>query len=223
MLKRLMGAAQVAGALALSGCGWLFPASYRFPMTVVVDTPAGVRSGSSVLEVACTRNPMSFLPDVRSTSVALPGEAAAVDLPGSHTLFALLTPGGSGQTIASQANDVFDLPDTSSPCEHVRAFGTRSQRGRKVELKTEDYPLLVSFALSETPTSVEAVNPANLAGTFGPDVRLRGISVEVTGDAVTSGINDRLSWLEGLKGGYLHGSFTSRGAPLRLSGDAFKR
>src|SRR5207253_11489286 len=58
--------------------------TYRYRMTVYVDTPAGPRSGSSVIEVVYS--PPVLMGHSQSD---VRGEAVAVDLPGG-TLFALL-------------------------------------------------------------------------------------------------------------------------------------
>jgi hypothetical protein len=42
---------------------------------------------------------------------------------------------------------------------------------------------------------VQRVDPANLAASFGPGIRLKRITVEVTDDDVTTGIEKRLRWL----------------------------
>jgi hypothetical protein len=68
-----------AGAAMLAGCGSLFPPSYRFRMTVEVETPQGVRSGSSVLEVTSRFRTCRQRHDAMTM---LTGEAVAVDLPG---------------------------------------------------------------------------------------------------------------------------------------------
>ena len=57
------------------------------------------------------------------------------------------------------------------------------------------YPKLVYFRDIADPTSVEEVDPDNLAASFGPSVRLKRITVLVTNDDVTTGIEKRLGWL----------------------------
>jgi hypothetical protein len=49
----------------------------------------------------------------------------------------------------------------------------------------------------------EQVNPDNLAASFGPGVALRGATIAITNDPVTSGIEEKLGWLRSLNGGYL--------------------
>ena len=62
-----------------------------------------------------------------------------------------------------------------------------------------DYPMLVTFTDIDDPKSVQRVDPANLAASFGPGIRLKRITVEVTDDDVTTGIEKRLRWLDHLE------------------------
>jgi copper chaperone CopZ len=48
--------------------------------------------------------------------------------------------------------------------------------------------------------AVQRVDPANLAASFGPGIRLKRITVEVTDDDVTTGIEKRLRWLSKHRG-----------------------
>jgi hypothetical protein len=56
----------------------------------------------------------------------------------------------------------------------------------------DNYPQLVHFRDVRDPKSVAAVDPAHLDAAFGPGVRLKRITVQVTGDPVTRGIEGRL-------------------------------
>ena len=55
--------------------------------------------------------------------------------------------------------------------------------------------MLVTFADRDDPTSVARVDPDDLAASFGEGVKLRRITVQLTDDPVTSGIEERLGWL----------------------------
>src|SRR3546814_16053908 len=57
-------------------------------MTVEVETPTGVRSGSSVIETTITKGPRTG--QGSGLTATMKGEAVAVDLGSGQTLFALL-------------------------------------------------------------------------------------------------------------------------------------
>jgi hypothetical protein len=61
--------------------------------------------------------------------------------------------------------------------------------------KRSAYPMLVTFGDLDDPTSVEEVDPDDLAATFGGDVSLKRITVRITDGPVTGGIEERLAWL----------------------------
>ena len=58
--------------------------------------------------------------------------------------------------------------------------------------------MLVTFEYLADPTSVRRVDPDDLASTFGEGVSLKRITVQVTDDPVTTGIEKRLVWLNNL-------------------------
>jgi hypothetical protein len=78
----------------------------------------------------------------------------------------------------------------------------------KAELPSALLPMLVRFRDIKDPRSVEGVSPDNLAASFGPGVRLRRATIEITRDRVTTGIGQTLPWLDELdkRGGALDGT-----------------
>jgi hypothetical protein len=223
--RAMIGWLASAGALlGLGGCGNKpdMP-DYRYRLTVEVDTPQGLRSGSSVIVVhnELTYNPVgggySFGSEPR-------GEATAVDLPGGQTLFALLT-GEEGSSywagrivydLAPKVPIVADKYDSSRATQLRNAVANRSVIvvPRKVLLNPNStepryisrYPLLVTFADIKEPKSVTLVDPADLAKSFGTGFTLRRITVQITDDPVTSGIEKRLPWIRSYNDKMLDGS-----------------
>ncbi|NMW31962.1 hypothetical protein HKD42_07810, partial [Altererythrobacter sp. RZ02] len=57
------------------------------------------------------------------------------------------------------------------------------------------YPMLVTFGDLSDPTSVAQVDPDDLAASFGTGTTLKRITVQMTDDPVTTGIEQRLGWL----------------------------
>jgi hypothetical protein len=183
--------------LGLAGCG-LMSETLRYRVTVVVDTPAGVRTGSSVWEVVSTDGPAFPGPEAGSVSSTLRGEAVAVDLP-QGTLFALMrAPGGSGDYavhLVQQHLAKYPQRGVNLVPQDWRENRRRIQKsGVSFDLAEDEYPLLVRFRNISDPRSVEKVDPANLAEAFGPGVRLRRITIKMTSDPVTTGIEARFPW-----------------------------
>ena len=97
------------------------------------------------------------------------------------------------------------------------------QRGAR-EIGPEDLPTLVTFRDPAVPTTVEQVDPNNLAATFGPGARLRRATIEITDEPVTRGISKVLPWVDHLSGN-LRGetSTSSNELDARLTRLSFKR
>lgn len=189
--RGFIGGAALASAALLGGCGLLgLSHTYRYKMTVEVETPQGLTSGSAVREIVYTKQAIK-LPDMAAVTATQRGEAVVVDLPNRKVLFALLSTNGY-ETLQAAFGD--DSPATLD--------AARSD-GRVVELRPKPnsipgqsgYPLMVTFRDIADPASVERVDPANLAASFGPSVTLKRITVEITSDPVTTGIKKRLGWL----------------------------
>ena len=191
---------------ALSACSLFYPSeTLRYRMTVTVDTPEGPRTGSSVVESTMTAGPRPG--DTGGIQYGLKGEAVAVPLPNGKVLFALLRSNSDGdpagyharlmQSAACREGRPSVQPDPSlcgDPDWKVFRPWARKQK-LAVELAPSQYPMFVTFDDITDPKSVRFANPAEFASVFGPGYVLRSVSVQVTDDAVTTGIEGRLGWL----------------------------
>jgi hypothetical protein len=208
---------------ALSGCGENQPGGreveeLRYRLMVAVDTPEGMKSGSSVIEVRAVKNPDWLTPEGRGYRYSFKGEAVAVDLPDGRTLFALL----KTQSGASDASEypwfAFDdrLADTRDPLAQMQRMrgwkGQAAEMTKKKEMGAADtaksapeLPMLVTFGDLKDPASVKRVDPDDLSASFGAGVKLKAITVEITRDAVTTGIEKRLGWLDNYRNQMLNG------------------
>jgi hypothetical protein len=217
----------LVGAVALlSGCGLLggSSASYRYRMTVEVATPQGIKSGFSVHEVRLARG--MAIGDLSGVTSGVFGEAVVVDLP-DGPLFVLMQMPDAGPPLQEIVPEALLGRRSTSPdevMENDSKLGSTWFTAYKADLpRTRDngfrarngnnWPMMVRFGDLNDPKSVERVDPEAVGVTR--------IMLETTEDAVTTGIEKRLGWLLGLKGGYLHGGFTSRDAPLGLDGSKF--
>lgn len=188
---------------ALLGCGGM-PVTYRYRMTVEVDTPRGLRTGSSVIEVVT-----SHTSGLSGSSFAnrIKGEAVAVDLPGG-TLFALLSNREALDAAAGYAPTAYHdvLPDQGKVgADWFDVVHALKKQSEPAVLQASYYPTLVRFRDIRDPKSVEAVDPGYLVASFGPGVSLRLITVTITDDEVTEEIEKRLPWWSEYKDKQLDG------------------
>lgn len=176
--------------------------SYRFRMTVEVETPQGLKTGSSVMEITSYKT-MKLTSEEHAGGGDFRGEAVVVDLPGGP-LFALLKNDGTGQpldvnvTPALAPHATFRTVDdyVATVGELGGMFGSAT-----AELPRANWPLLVRFRDINDPKSVEKVSP-EAAG-------VKRIVVETTSDAVTTGIEKRLGWLAEYLDRHLDGTSAS--------------
>lgn len=203
------GALSLFGALAggtmLGGCAWAWlrrDPEVRYRVTVAVDTPQGARSGSSVWSWTLKKPTVAL---VSAYDGVFQGEAVAVDLPGGRTLFAILRgmDGNSGMAELMPERLFGDIgrsargePTRHSPDRIADLRDIASRTGETATLDCAQHPdwcpMLVTFDDPDDPASVRRVEPTNLAAAFGSGTALRGITVELTDDAVTRGVEGRL-------------------------------
>lgn len=192
----------IAGVSLLSACGDETP-DYRYRLTVEVETPEGLKTGSSVIEVQQSMGRSAGTGFGEIIMRRVHGEAVSVDLPGGRTLFALLRSEDETDWAGSVMQYVAPKVESKSFKEK---FGNMLLIEGERELprhwppfagglRLSAYPMLVTFTDLSDPTSVAEVDPDDLAATFGPGVRLKRITVQITDDPVTTGIEERLGWL----------------------------
>jgi hypothetical protein len=199
------------------GGGKIYP-TYRYRLTVEVDTPEGLKTGSSVIEVATSKGGDYAIPSPRALSYKVHGEAVTVDLGKRGLMFALLRSERLNDWAAAGLELV--APPTPDSVETDDEYGYRRARalalvGPQLLPRNEDakgnpsfersapptaYPMLVRFGDITNPRTVAKVDPDALGKSFGKGVTLRKITVERTEDAVTSGIEKRLAWLPSQSG-----------------------
>jgi hypothetical protein len=178
-----------ASALVLGGCG-LFDReeSYRFRMTVEVETPKGVKRGSSVLEEVASLSSIR-IGDSTGKRALTRGEAAVVDLP-DGPIFVLLSLPDAGGPLGGKATVALAPEarggDRSAFIEAVGELGEFSGNA-KAELPRGHWPLMVRFRNLDDPKSVERVDPETTG--------VKRILLETTNDDITIGIDKRLGWL----------------------------
>jgi hypothetical protein len=190
-IGRLSKCALLLCLALVAGCAKI--PSYRYKITVEVDTPQGLRTGSSVIEITGRREPK--LPGMQGYHIYLTGEAVAVDLPNGQTLYALLV----GESTSSPVP--YDLPRQLLTLEERRSTAMPDygkilgQSNRLSVLPRPAYPLLVSFDRPVSPGTMRSVDPEHLS-LLSPGSNLHRITISTSRDARTKQIVKRLPWLE---------------------------
>jgi len=194
--------AVIATGLCLAGCGKT--ESYRYKLALAINTPEGVKRGSSVVEALFYE---VSIPE-RGIMHKLRGEALYLDLgPGARPLIALLTSQlhpkyGKEQRWTRDAgpdgNLIYQIygpppPQSKNYFDDLpRIARTRGSRG----ITSADLPDLVTFSDVKDPATVIEVNPNDLQATLGPNITWNEITFESTDEPITSGIRTKLPWIE---------------------------
>ena len=194
--------------------------TWRYRMTVTVETPEGIRTGSAVREVK-NYGGIPLFPQASSPQITVKGEAVVVDLGKRGLLFSLVD-GDYGAGI------LFKL------------FPEKEKRG-KVVLKPEQYPNFVRFRDINAPRTAENVrvpeekirfkreDPRRPVVTFeeafGAGVSIKEVTMEITGDPVTPFDVERyLPWLASVRMNYITGlNIDGPEWYQRLTGGDFER
>jgi hypothetical protein len=174
---------------ALSGCGRDEVYKWRQKMTVEVDTPNGVVTGSNVVEVTWIIG--SFRPgDGPGVAFKVKGEAIALDIRPGQKLFVLIS------TAEYTASALYHGPTRGLGTPEGAADILKQPLNQPVELPVDSYPKLVVFQNIDDPKSIRVLKHDELAEEFGPGVAVRSVKFELTEAPVSpSQIGAVLNWL----------------------------
>ena len=180
-------------------------------MTVEVETPRGLRSGSVVREVEQYIPPSIPMLGEDRGGFAVKGEAVAIDIGAGQTMFALLRSENGDVDYAAT------LPDRALRSALMPGDPNARRSEKSAELwpvaprtykfaNADRLPMLVKFVDINKPDTVEKVDANDLAKAFGAGVRLKRITISITDDPITFGIATRFGWWSNYNGLRLGGS-----------------
>lgn len=166
----------------------LFPTyTYRYRMTVNVETGGKRYSGASVIEVRLKRQPEILQPRV---APEVTGEAVFVDLGGGRNVIALLTQWQDTDYPTHLIDKHFRL---SYADEDLAKFPRLKERW---QLANDELPTFLTFTDLNDAASARVV-PAGgegFAEELGQGTRLLNVIVETTKAPITVGIEKKLLW-----------------------------
>ena len=179
--------------LAFFAPGYFIPTTVNYSITVEIETPEGIKTGSAVRRIVAKKSyHMGFASEVITSRVH--GEAVPVDLDGRDIVFLLAT--------SVDLKNVFYQGKSMNPDQELE-FYRGLKVGDKAELKTR-LPTLVTFTDMDDPKSVRLVqgyrfnvktqksDPVDdFEELFGKGVSLKSVLVEITNDDVTWGQVDK--------------------------------
>lgn len=224
-------------SMSVAGCSRALP-TYRYRMTVDVQTPEGVKHGSSVIEIRNVDKGRGFPgPEAGGIDQTVVGEAVPISLPHGATIYALLTRPGDEQYAARLMTRLHSDLSRSRPFdEFLRQLPTRraeTNLPRLIDPVAPDrgpqpfWPMFVTFVDNRRPGTVREIDPTGFSLPDGEKVFVRNITVQMTDDRPAFQISRFLPWVDDPKYGYLSGREISLEQSNvladKLSLSAFKR
>lgn len=182
--------------------------SWRYKMTVTVETPEGDVSGSAVRQMG--NNYQVTFPAEASNYGEVAGEAVVVDLGKRGVVFALISDTSDHEFYATFPTPWGSGPETPRGYEYYDTLPA----GTEAAIGTYRYLKIVTFTDTNDPKSVELVFDREICawakepqpecdgrkGTytvadrfeelFGDGVKLKDITLEITDEPLTSGVVD---------------------------------
>ncbi len=175
--------------------------TYRYRMTVEVDTPEGVKSGSSVIEVKTIQRHEGLKQLFgKAASSTFKGEAPIVHLSDNRYLIALLHSDSNWNYAKGIIPYTFPMSGRKgsfnyySPVNKSIEYYKNLGNNLKGNIPSDQLPILVVLNNINN-SEVQIIEPNELASIFGEGVSLRRILLEITNDPVTWILNNKLNWL----------------------------
>jgi len=181
--------------------------SWNQKLTVEVEKDGKIYQASSVVKLSFHR---SVTPHGTAYYGAVKGEAVALELDKGQYLFALLTDTKNNQDYIKEvaAKHVFEkeLLSLGAPSQdnNKNEIGYRNDwlpymallpLGKKGNLKSKFYPRFITFRDLNDRTSLKQIDPLKLEDYFGPNIRLKKVTIELTDEPVTLGRMQKiLNW-----------------------------
>ena len=162
---------------------------YRYKITVNVQTPEGIKSGSTVRLVKDQERKYQLINLPESTSPpSIYGEAVVVDLGAKGKLFGLINSNSYRELFAATPHGT----SGSATIEGIKYYNSL-EVGNKYYLKIKGYwPDFVMFEDLSDPMSIKAVNKENISEQLGAGYSIYNIEIEVVDEPFTYNVDSAI-------------------------------
>lgn len=172
------------------GCDYIIPHVWRYKITVEIETPEGIKSGSAVRQVTA-RLLLPITPEARNISHIIEGEAVVVDMGHRGILFDLVG-------AYDQVQKAFPINETMPLAKRLRYYS--SLKKNSISSLPVTKRQFITFADINNPQSIKSINSNELEIVFGQGVRFKNIRIEIVDMAPTFGqIREKLKWFDDKK------------------------
>ena len=220
-MRRMLVVALILITTVVGAYKWNFPtASYRYRLTIAVESGGQVHSGSSVIQVWYRFNPPWFaaLAGGSQFDVRVTGQAVLVDLGSNGAVIAALHSGtGSGHlgvnadALAGRAFLSFPANASGFPVT-LKNVQLVSQKQGPVNLASNNLPPFIWFPSITNANNAQLVSPRDFEGVIGNKVQLTRAQLTITNDPVVLDLNKHVPWLANL-------ATTNGAVTVKVNGD----
>jgi hypothetical protein len=161
----------------------------RIKLTIEVQTPEGIKSGSGVIETAVWESADWGPSEARGIRRRARGDAIFVDLGQGRNLVALLAYGPD----ADEGN-LFGLKRGALGIDKAVDWKDQAKVKGRGELPTSSLPILITFSNLNDPATARRIEPEAIDGVFGPGFKFRRAIVETTNEPIGPSIETKLLW-----------------------------
>lgn len=183
-LSTILVALLIVVASSYVACAAMFPSgTWRYKITVNVETPEGLKSGWAVREIHVKRNIAELVnPDIKEAAYKVFGEAVVIDLGKYGFLFSVIANGSSSEIFKA-------FPTGSKDLSGFINYYSQLPLGHRAILSREDFPWFVTF---------ENLNDPQTIRTFHPDkgILVQSVVIQITDEPVSFGhVKSALPWV----------------------------
>jgi hypothetical protein len=169
--------------------------SYRYRLTLAIETGGKVHTGSSVIEIIWSGGPE--IGDVGPYHPRIRGQAALVDLGSSGAILAALINGESyGPAADGALGALWIVPrafGTNSALEHLPSLPHLTGQRK---LTPDNMLRLIWFADISDPKTARKILPGEIPQLLGPHSRLVDSYIEITRDPLVIDIDKKIPWFK---------------------------
>lgn len=170
--------------LLISSCEEAKYYSWNYRITIEVETPEGIKSGSAVRRVAAQLGNLNPFYDARDYVQETYGEAVVVDLGERGILFALIN-----QESNMDVYDAIASTHKDPSFEQFYYYDTLASGTRGILKRSNS--TLTTFDDLDDPKTVKELNYDDLESAFGQGVKINQILIEIIDDPVSRGTVDK--------------------------------
>lgn len=186
----------------LSGCDYVIEKSWNYRITVEIETPEGIKTGSAVRQVRASKNLASLInPQAPAMAYRVIGEAVVIDLGKDGVLL---------YPFNKYSNSILEAAfpvKTYNLSEKMQFYSSLKVGTKKINDGGASFVWLPSFARNE---KLQRLDSKDFEKLFGYSIKFKRTIIEITNNPVTWESEGIIEKLSGHFGTYRKTSFLNK-------------